>query len=419
MTNVYDLPREQYIALIAARIKRQRQQRDIAKKRKASPLLKPRNTPYSNAIPSLPAREAVFHRPLNSPVDPLFDDNRLPERTRLNNIRVLRAHLAPSTLPTYGTGVRNFVAWCGGIGLQEQLVFPAPEHILTSYACALAGSVAKSTARNYLAGVRAWHLVHGAGWNTSPRLEMALKAIGVLAPEGKPPRLPITRHMLELLASHLDHSKPDQACALALACAAFWSQSRLGELTSTRAHSFDEKRVFKRSHLGNKITAQGTIILNYPWTKTKGFTGEQSILNRQQGATDPIAALENHLKVNDIPAHLPLFSFHVASGWQCMTKAKLLHICNAVWTTHDIPRITGHSFRIGGTTELLQAGVSPAIVQVMGRWSSDAFLRYWRHLDIIIPLHAENLASDALDFFASLEKDGAKKKSARGRRSQK
>jgi hypothetical protein len=35
--------------------------------------------------------------------------------------------------------------------------------------------------------------------------------------------------------------------------------------------------------------------------------------------------------------------------------------------------------------------VSPDIVKTMGRWSSDAFLKYWRSVEDIIPLHAQNL----------------------------
>jgi hypothetical protein len=27
----------------------------------------------------------------------------------------------------------------------------------------------------------------------------------------------------------------------------------------------------------------------------------------------------------------------------------------------------------------------------LGRWSSDAFLRYWRSLELLAPLHIENL----------------------------
>jgi len=136
--------------------------------------------------------------------------------------------------------------------IDTHAIFPAPEHILVSYACALAGEVAKSTARNYLSGVRAWHLLHGASWNTSPWLEMAMKAVGVLAPEGKPPRPPVSREMVELLVHGLDFTKPDHICAAAAACVAFWSQSRLGELLSARANSFDERRTLCRSTSGQR-----------------------------------------------------------------------------------------------------------------------------------------------------------------------
>ena len=37
---------------------------------------------------------------------------------------------------------------------------------------------------------------------------------------------------------------------------------------------------------------------------------------------------------------------------------------------------TAHSFRRGGATGLLQAGTSEAVLRHMGRWSSNAYLRY-------------------------------------------
>jgi hypothetical protein len=66
--------------------------------------------------------------------------------------------------------------------------------------------------------------------------------------------------------------------------------------------------------------------------------------------------------------------------------------CNNIWSRYGLPTFTGHCFRIGGTTILLLRGVSPYIVKRMGRWSSDAFLKYWRSLEILAPLHAELLA---------------------------
>ena len=47
--------------------------------------------------------------------------------------------------------------------------------------------------------------------------------------------------------------------------------------------------------------------------------------------------------------------------------------------------MTGHSFRIGGTTHLLLIGVDPFVVMVQGRWKSLAFLEYWWNFEEIIP----------------------------------
>jgi len=46
----------------------------------------------------------------------------------------------------------------------------------------------------------------------------------------------------------------------------------------------------------------------------------------------------------------------------------------------------GHGFRIGGTTHLLLLGINPWIIMVQGRWSSQAFLGYWRQCEEILPL---------------------------------
>ncbi|KIK93111.1 hypothetical protein PAXRUDRAFT_145753, partial [Paxillus rubicundulus Ve08.2h10] len=43
-------------------------------------------------------------------------------------------------------------------------------------------------------------------------------------------------------------------------------------------------------------------------------------------------------------------------------------------------------FHIGGTTELLLQGISPDIIATQGRWTSRAFLQYWRRIETILPL---------------------------------
>lgn len=100
-----------------------------------------------------------------------------------------------------------------------------------------------------------------------------------------------------------------------------------------------------------------------------------------------------HLAVSDLPNARFLCEFKSRSKGSAliMDKALFLAMCNLVWSKEGWPRITGHSFRIGGTTSLLRSGVDPKIVKKMGRWSSDTFLRYWRNLEEIFADHTANL----------------------------
>jgi hypothetical protein len=110
----------------------------------------------------------------------------------------------------------------------------------------------------------------------------------------------------------------------------------------------------------------------------------------QDGLSDPISALEAHLALNDMPPHLPLFAYATNEGFVALTKKCFLARCNAIWGASISQDLSGHCFRIGGTTELLLRGVAPHIVKALGRWSSDVFLRYWRSTDALAHIHVED-----------------------------
>ena len=114
------------------------------------------------------------------------------------------------------------------------------------------------------------------------------------------------------------------------------------------------------------------------------------ILCFQSGASDPIWCMENHLRINDIPLDLPLFSYVCGGMWTALSKKKLLNWCNAIWIANGEPHvISGHSFRIGGTTELLLRGIPPDVIKTLGRWESDSFLAYWRSVESLAHIHLE------------------------------
>ena len=73
--------------------------------------------------------------------------------------------------------------------------------------------------------------------------------------------------------------------------------------------------------------------------------------------------------------------------------------CNSIWKSAGLSCTSGHSFRIGGTTHLLSHGVDPWIIMKQGRWSSKAFLLYWRNIEDILPL----FIGDSLDKLSSIK----------------
>lgn len=145
-----------------------------------------------------------------------------------------------------------------------------------------------------------------------------------------------------------------------------------------------------RSSFRRSLRNLDACVLRLPRTKMHRH-GQDVVFVDQQAPINPITLLKNHFRVNKIHSNHLLFSFLSTNGPSILTKKAFLKRCNSIWSVLGYPRTTGHCFRIGGTTELLTAGVAPDIVRVTGRWSSESFFRYWRSLDDIAPRHIRNV----------------------------
>lgn len=301
---------------------------------------------------------------------------------------------AKSTLGKYGNGVDHFLGFCKLEKVSEKFRLPASEFLLCAFAAHRAGTIAGGTIRNEISAVHAWHTLNNATYHGGSRLAYVLKGCEDLTPDSsrKPPRPPITRSMLEILHKHLDKDNPFDACCAFTASVAVWGQIRLGELLSDTLTKWDPTHIPSGRHMGPPSSNAGSRLLHLVDTKVAGKKGEDVYICRQRGPSDAIKAYENHMRVNKTPPDEPLCSYESAPGkYLPLTRKRFLAHCNEVWMCYGFPISTGHSFRIGGTTKLLLANVAPDVVKLMGRWSSDAFLRYWRSLELIAPMHAEFL----------------------------
>lgn len=196
--------------------------------------------------------------------------------------------------------------------------------------------------------------------------------------------------MLLALAEHLKPNVPFDACVLACATTAFWGLARLGELLPCSYKYNHNNPPFPRSDSVTKGSLD-SLQVRLPWTKVKKWSGETIFLTKQENASDPVLAIQNHLSVNEIPQSSILFTFKDAFGTSVLLKKQFIDRSNQIWKSCGLTQTSGHSFRIGGTSHLLLCGVNPDIIKQSGRWSSDSFLRYWRNLDTVIPKHTSRL----------------------------
>jgi hypothetical protein len=275
---------------------------------------------------------------------------------------------------------------------------PASEPLLCAFAASLASIKSGSAASGIFSGLKTWHTLHDAPWRGSDRLRIVLKGVTALAPASsrKEPRAPVTLDLLIDLRNHLNLSDHFDAAVFAAATTAFWGQCRLGEIMGTSRQVHTASKIPSRSSCLAPFTEAGSREIVLPHTKTRQHSGERTTILRQDGPADPIWAMLNHLYVNRaVPIDHHLFGFmkpiQNTYSPRCLVKQDFIDRCNNIWSSAGHPRLTGHCFRIGGTTELLLRGVDPEVVRRMGRWASDAHLRYWRKTHVIAASQAERL----------------------------
>lgn len=288
---------------------------------------------------------------------------------------------------------------------------PASQELIASFAAAHAGTISDKTLNNWLAGLHFWHLVNGAYWHGSDMLRSLHRGLAKMVPSSlcHAKRPPVTIEVLTILTETLYPFSLLDVAVSAVARIAFWSCCRLGELFPRTFNDFNPDKHVSRSILPliicpvNKSTFCTSI--HIPWSKTIQEKGAVISVTSRPHSTDPINALVTHQNMNkEIPLDAPLFSYRTNSGWLPLTKPTFISGCNDIWSQNSFPAMPGHAFRIRGTTELLLQGVNPDIIAVQGRWTSRAFLDYWRCIETILPLFISSLVDTAhlLDVDSSL-----------------
>ena len=283
--------------------------------------------------------------------------------------------LAPNTLSTYSSAWSSYLHFCLTHAISH---LPPTELTLSAYASHLADRhVTHNTIRVYLAGI-SYHcqrLGHRVDLRTLTSLHYVLMGIrrfqaGTLT---RPLRDPITTQHLLAIRPYLTRVfSPHDACMLwAAFSSAFFTLLRASEFASPSSSTFNASTLL-RSHLtfADDLSSANLFL---PSSKTDRFgKGVDIALFALPSPLCPVSALWHFCQARRTSSP-PLFIF---SSGHFLTREWVVAILRRVFP--DEPNLNTHSFRIGGTSALAAAGVPDYLIQVIGRWSSDSFLRYIR-----------------------------------------
>jgi integrase len=307
----------------------------------------------------------------------------------------LRSGYAPQTNRNYAYAIERFKKFAIQCGVPAHAILPANPYLVCLWIANGIGATGSSTAKGNLSALSAWHKLNGVPFELPAQMAIIKKAIIAHWPEEKRRkalRKPISPAMMRALIHAWSAGSPREVCALAIALVAWCGQVCLGELLPPTQGEIDLLRLPCRKDWHRSTSVPNTSRIELPWTKTTYFRGEIVYLSLQRPPFDPSSAVSKHIQASPSHGKSPLFEYLQQDKTSIMDKETFMKMANLVWSAHGWPRITGHSFRIGSTTSYLRTGVNPLVVKKMGRWSSDAFLLYWRNNEELFATHASNLS---------------------------
>jgi hypothetical protein len=343
-----------------------------------------------------PLHSKSFHNlasALNVASPPTADANEFRKTSEVKLKSALFSGWAPRTDANYTNAVIRFIKFASKCD-PAQPPLPASPHMVCLWLAEGLGRTGPDLAKGNLSALAAWHRAAGLPFKHPPQARLIKNALRLAWPkekQRKEPRKPISPDMIRALHASWSNGGPRELAALAIAKASWSGQLRLSETIPETISKLDRSRIPTRSDWHPSSSIPNASSLHLPWTKVTRFKGATVTLLHQDLTFDATRAVERHLAASPLPDRALLCEYLVGGMTHILDKKTFMSMCNLVWSSYGWPPISGHSFRIGGTTSLLVSGVDPTVVKKMGRWSSDAYLRYWRTVEEIFHIHASNV----------------------------
>ena len=280
--------------------------------------------------------------------------------------------IAPNTHCTYRSGFNSYSRFCLTISSSP---FPVSERNLQLYVTSIARQLSFKTIKIYLSAVRYYSLMrgHACDFNVMHQLHYLLR--GIRRSQGnsftRPRRQPITVLQISTLFCRISqlHNNRDTLMLQSEVSLAFFGLLRDSEYTSNNSHTYIQEESLCIEDI-SIAPNRNIAAIHIKASKTDPFRAGCTIrIGASNTSICPIRSLLLYINIH--PMTGPLYQF--ANG-SFLTRSDIVQLLRCVFPF--IPSINTHSFRIGGASAAATAGIADSAIQILGRWTSDAYRRY-------------------------------------------
>lgn len=284
--------------------------------------------------------------------------------------RIFNAALSKNTHPVYRSYVRRYISFCREFHLRP---FPASRTTLHLYAAHwVTSGRAHTTIASIFSAIKNVHRAHLWTWldeESKAWLQQFMVGIRKSFPHEPKRKMPLTISILRAITAKADLSNTQEAQYITMAFLAHDGLLRACELLQLRLADVTWERgrirLRVRDSKANKLSGRPEHVYIYPseW-RLCGYSALKAYWRRMQG---------QHGCRTD-------FLFPSASPSAPMPKKAWIDYIHRKLATAGInpQAYSGHSFRSGGATDLWDGQCRPRVIQLFGRWLSDAFWLYVR-----------------------------------------
>ena len=300
---------------------------------------------------------------------------RLPwSRERLVHERAIALGNAidKSTFLTYSSALNSYLAFVH----MHQLPVEPTEDTLSFYVIYMSHHINPRSVNSYLSGIcqqleALYPNVRHA--HKSPMVQHTLK--GCLRLKGTPTsrKRALTLDDLGDVINHYQTSTfHDDLLFVAMLVTGFFALMHLGELTFPNDPALrDWRKVIRRSSV--VITDDHYEFFLPAHKADRFFEGNKIVVMAKQFCHQPLRHFHEYIASRDslLPLASPLW---LTANGSIPTRSFFITRIRLFFDN----KVAGQSMRAGGATSLAEHGVSPPVIQGMGRWSSEAFQIYVR-----------------------------------------